>query len=244
MSKSALYAVLVPVRLIRAALRLATSPRLLRWCIPPWILGLIASWAAFITISPRIDRWVSVDSNLAGGVLQHVVSFLGVGAAIVAAGVVGLLSVILAGSFFFDLLVEEELFRRGISVPVASNLRERATRTLRGVGTDAVILSVVIIISIIGILLSFFPPLATLSALIGITVLGYELADKPLSILEVPFRDRIAIVRRNALECIALGGMQALIIAIPGANILLLPVFHLLAVESVARWRNAPGLRT
>lgn len=231
-----LSALKVPLRLIRAGVVLLFSPRLLRWCIPPWLLGGIASWAAFDLASAWIDRFLSNAVAQSPGYLQQIVSYLGVGAAVIVSALFGLVCALVAGSFFLDLLVEEALLRSGARLPVSRTLRDRASRSIRALGSDLAIVSLLATIGLVGFLLSFLAPLAILSATLGIGVLGFELADKPLSILEIPFRARLTLVRRHGLECWVMGGMQSLVVLIPGANLLLLPVFYVLAADVVVRW--------
>lgn len=228
----------IPLELVRASWRIASTPKLLRWCLLPWLLGGLTSLALIIAVFYHFSTFAALLGLDPGGMTGTVVGVLGVGVGGLCAALGGYVITVILGSFFFDHLIEEVLAEHGVLPPTASALNERIRRFLYGLVGDGVIVALIIALTVVGMITSLIPPLVFLSLGLGAVVLGFEMFDKPLVILGSPLRSRLRTVRHHPLETVFLGALGLGVAVIPFANLITLPVFYLVATERVLLWQK------
>ena len=93
--------------------------------------------------------------------------------------------------------------------------------------------------TIVATISSIFPPLAIISVILGASILGFEMIDKPLAILGARVPERIKAAGDHPVETISLGLLGMTVAVIPLLNLVTLPLFYLVATQRVIPWQRS-----
>ncbi|MFM1847002.1 MAG: hypothetical protein RL417_476 [Pseudomonadota bacterium] len=236
-------ALATPIDLLRAGSTVFTSFRLLRWCLLPWLVGLLVSLAAFTLIFTNRAELPTILGLETGGLLESLVVFAGVGLGAGLAALMGYGAALLAGGIFFEFLIEEFLLLHGHPPAQSRTVSDFIGRFIRGAFEDIVILALLLVLGACALLSSLIPPLAFLSGVFSAVVFGFELIDKPLVALGARLGKRVSTVRGHLFETGVLGALGGGVALIPFANLVALPLLYVVATERVIKWEEVKALR-
>ena len=231
--------VALPFDLIRMGVRVFFSFQLLRWCLLPWAVGGVVSALSLGTLVYHSGEIASLFGLDPSGIVGGVVSLLGVGFGAILAALLGYLAALVAGGFFFDFLIEEYLAAG--QHPYRPNLSTTARfrQVIAGWCEDLALLGALAFVTIVATISSIFPPLAIISVILGASILGFEMIDKPLAILGARVPERIKAARDHPVETISLGLLGMTVAVIPLLNLVTLPLFYLVATQRVIQWQRS-----
>ncbi|MCB0318494.1 MAG: hypothetical protein KDD56_07030, partial [Bdellovibrionales bacterium] len=84
---------------------------------------------------------------------------------------------------------------------------------------------------------SFIPFLIIFPFLLTSFIVGLDIINLPLSLIQIPIRERIKIAQKHSLETCLLGALFTLSAFIPFLGIVLYPGFINIAVELISSWK-------
>ena len=226
----------IPLRYLKALVLIFTSPKLILLCVIPYIIG-IAAFAGSIGLSfsykENFAEWI-----VGGYASWLVVSFewLSFLIGILLSGVIGILCMLLLGGFFIECLIENVLRKRGFNLPEHESIKILIRSVTRGLRDDVVRLIYIVFLIVISIICGFIPVLFFIPPILAAFLVGFDLIDLPLTLLEHRFRDRWIFIKQNLLEVVALGAVFSVIMLVPLGGIVFLPVAYVVAVEQLTGW--------
>lgn len=233
----------IPFSYVRAIFAILGSRRLLLLCLVPYLAGL-GAFAVLLALgfsySPDLLRWAgAAESGWVHTLLTGVVSLCNA----VLAGLFAFLVMLIMGSFALEGFVATLLRRSGIEVPETGSLRELLPNLVFSLWNTLLWSLTLMLLALAVLLLGLFPPLAILTSVLGIMLIGFNLIDLPLSALELSFKERWRLARRDPFGVFWLGAVYSLLIAIPLGAVLFLPLAYYAAVQLVTAWPSLPASR-
>jgi len=226
----------IPFLYVRAAYRILRSRRLLGLCIVPWLIGaasFIFFVLAFLTYKDRLaflvtgqsDTWLAMSVGWALLVINIIVSAL-----------LAIVSMSILGSFFLEKLMTILLEEKNLKIPQYLTLKGVLLAFIRSLKDE---LKRALILAFVGMILIFFgfmPLFYPVVLLGGAFLLGYNILDPPLALLEIPWRLRWQLARRHWAAVIVLGAVFSPFLFIPLGGIMVLPAASQVAIEKLAQW--------
>lgn len=229
-----------PFEFVRLVVTIVGSPRLLVPCIVPWVVGSVV----FVIGLAYVDDIATWAANVSGATesawLSHLVTAIGFGLGFVGVAIAAVAAVLVVGGVFFDFMVEELLRREHLLDEGERPLGERLRLIGLGLVDDVLQVLVLGALGAATVILGFFPPFLFIGGFLSLVAIGYELIDKPLALMNVRFRGRVAVARAHLIDVVSLGLVAAPLLVVPIVNFIALPVLYAFAVRRVARWHAAP----
>jgi len=234
-----------PLTLLASAREILTSPKMLVYLIPPYLVGTIAAYFVFFWVDqfifeklsnwliPTLHSWPGWISYLVVGAISFFVSLLAWLASGVASAIAGILALTVLAGFFVECFVEVALKKHDLSTEVVPGFVSSMLRSLREETKKLILLA---LIGVILVFSSLIPLLAPIALVLGIFLIGYDFFDIPLTLRGFSFRDRFGLVKKHLLEVLTLGAMFSLTAIIPMLPIILLPLGYLSAVRNIKQW--------
>lgn len=221
-----------PFYIVKTTTTILRSPALISLCIVPLLIGLLASCAGFIAAFTYREPLIGLLGLEQGSWYFALLGWLAFLFGCIISALAGFVTASIAGGYFVELVVERLLFLKQLR-PQSENssLLQVLFSTLRALCNELILMTGIFCCSALAFILGFIPFLAFLPLGIGLLLAGFTLFNLPLAIIEVPLTRRFAIVRRQLLPCIGLGGCFSVMLLVPFASVLLLPAFYGAAVE-------------
>ena len=235
--KSLEKALITPFQFLSSFGAILTTASLRSTIVIPCLLGLISAGAfigLFFGYKQELFVWLyGPEHNTISSVLYVLYSIAGP----IAAAIAAILIMLIVGAVFIDTLIARAFQLLGVEVLVPKGLTGAIKSLGRGL-IDAVRWTLLaLLILAISIICSLIPVLWPVPFILTAISLGLLLIDLPLSILGVPFGDRVALGFKHFLELIALGGCFSVLLIIPFGGILFLPIGYHVAVTKIVRWK-------
>jgi uncharacterized protein involved in cysteine biosynthesis len=230
--------ILLPFQFAAALFEIVSDPKLRRWCVIPYLIGVTVFTAAFYT---------SYEYKLA--IADYVLSFIGLEGAAWLSWVVLILGIFICailavgamlvfGGIFIENFIEEAFNKHGVPSLQEKGISAYLKSVLRGLRDGLLRLVVYGTISLLALSTSFVPPLSLFFTLLGGFTLGVDLFELPLSLLGHRFSERVKLVFSHKLEAFSLGMFFSLFLIVPLGGVIFLPLAYLVAVKRIARWAH------
>jgi len=232
----------IPALFVSSTLKIVFTPKLLFLCLIPYLIGIIAfcgfSWTFFEYRHEIANLLFSYPAEW----METLASWIGFIFTIFISAFLALLVALALGGIFIEGVIEHVLQERGLLSEKPFSLSGFSVSIIRSLRDDLFRIICFTFLSILFFIFGLIPPLALLPLLFGLFTLGYNLIDLPLALLEIPFKKRLRLAKQVWLELLALGGIFALLLLIPLAGIIFLPIAYLVAVERLAVWNAKTDL--
>ncbi len=234
--ESVISLLFLPLQIIKAAYRILAHRTLLLLCLVPYGVGILTFIASVSLGFAYRDEFAAFTIGTASGWLAQIIAYGFVLVNFLLSGILSLVVVIAFCGFFVEEFVAVILVEKGLKQETPFTFSFFIESTIRGLFDG---IKRVLSLGIFGVILfiaGFFPPLYIPALLIGAWLVGVDLLDMPLRLLEIPFRERFKALKAHKLECLAFGAYFSAILIIPFAGIFLLPLFQWVACQSVDGW--------
>jgi CysZ protein len=225
----------IPFEYLRAAFTICTDRKLLSLCLIPYLIGFIVflvlcslsffyrhDLAALFVSEPN---WIGTAAAWGLFLINIFISAL---LAVVAA--------LTLGAFYIESFIAELLNRKALLAEGQESIVKMISSTLRSLKDDVLRLIYILIFTILIMISGFFPPLAAIPVALGCFLIGLDIIDLPLVLLEIPFKDRWSLAKQHFVEITATGAVFSLILFIPLGGIFFMPVAYYVGVTKVAEW--------
>lgn len=230
-------ALLTPFDFIKAAYAIMGNPRLLALCLAPMLIGVV-SFVVFISLMfiyrGDLTSLIITDAN---GWWYLIVSWFLMLLGVFVSGILALIVLSIIGAIFIELFIESLLVSRGLLDEQPFSLKRIVRSTVFAIKDTLERLLIIGFVSLTLIVFSFFPVLYLVSLFLGVFLIGFNLVEQPLTLLQYNIRHRIKLARSNWREVLGLGITFSIVMLIPLGAVLLLPLAYYVAVERIATWR-------
>ncbi|MDC0358814.1 EI24 domain-containing protein [Oligoflexia bacterium] len=226
----------IPLLYLRSVKEILCSRQLIVLCLIPYLMGLVSfvgSMVAFYYYKETVATWIVGSSS---GWLATSVAWGFVFVNMLTSGIVAILVITLLCSWFMECLIEVALKRYGLLGEDDRSLLTIVKSVVRSLRDEGIRLIYICIILLVAFVVSFFPPLYLIPIILTGFMVGFDIIDLPLALLEMPFKERWRVIRRHKLQTCAFGGIFSISLLIPLGAILLLPIAYYAAVLLVERW--------
>lgn len=188
--------------------------------------------ATIIDYLPEIG--FSFLPNFLASVLDGIVSFFsGLIATLIsifAATFLSFLVVLGLGSFFIELFIEKVLESRGMKSKLEIAFLPSLIRGLKDDFSKTIIL---LVISILLLIAGFIPILVPFVFLFGAFIVGFEILELPLLLLNQPLGQRIKASIKIWPKTLMIGLIFSIIAFVPFLALLLMPIGYVIAIDQI-----------
>ena len=202
----------------------------------PYLIGIIAFLASSsfaYEYKDEFTKWIIGEQWQWLMISVEWISFL---ISILISGIFGILCMLLLGGFFIEMMIETALVKKGYELPEFSSVNILIRSTLRGLRDDVIRLIYIIVLIIVSFTCGFIPVLFFIPPVLAAFLVGFDLVDLPLTLLEFRFKDRWGLIKKHLVEVLAIGAVFSAIMLIPFGGILFLPIAYLVTVEQIVNW--------
>lgn len=249
----------LPLKLVSAFKQILFNSRYRNLVILPYLIGIVGFvisiiffgyfWDWVYDVLPNFPRswiplWLISFFNFLLGLLANFMVLLLI---TFFSSIISILCTLIFGSLFLEVLLERLLLDHGLknSAPTEINFSlwlKSISRSFK----NQLIKSMILVSASIALLISaWVPPLALIVLVLSALLLGFEIIDEPLSMLQPNLRDRLKIIKSHLPTLVAVGILFSLLSLIPFGAILFLPAIYIVSVDRLCTWPElAPPLRS
>ena len=226
-----------PINFISKVFMILGDKKLLFYCLIPLLVGIGAFiTSVFLSVDYR-DQIVSLIFSSAPHWVLTILSWGFVLLSIIISGVLSLFVSSAVNGFIIEEFIDELLLRKKLKAEVPFSITLLIRATLRGLVDSGRRLLLVIVVLLLIFVAGLFLPLYIFSLVFSALLIGADLFYLPLTLLNIPFRSRIEILKSHKWDLFLFGGFFSLILLIPLGGILFLPVMYGLAVDRIGEWQ-------
>ena len=228
--------ILIPLQLLHAAVKILNHKTLLLLCMVPYAVGITTFIGSVVLGFSYRDEIATYALGSPSGWLGQVLGFGFALINIFLSGILSLIVVIGFCGFFIEEFVDAILIEKGLKTGTPFSVGYLVSSTLRGLVDSLKRLLSLGIFAFIVFIASFFPPLYIPTLLLGAWLVGIDLFDMPLRLLNLPFGTRLKVINGHKLDSLIFGGYFSITLLIPFTGILLLPLFQWVACQRISGW--------
>ena len=228
----------IPYWLLAGLTKIFTRRKLFILNAIPYLIGIL-SFFFFSGLSFSLkDEFISLFLSNESSWYFISLSWLAFLFSIAISAALSLLTYLLLGSIFIEFATEELLRLSGFAVPEHDRFKDLAWAILKSFKDDGVRLVYITVLSILMFVCSFFPLLTIIPIILTAFIVGLDLLNLPLALLEIPISKRLKLTQGHFIETCALGGLFTVCALVPFLGIILYPAFLNVSVELITRWKQ------
>ncbi len=225
------------LRFCRAPWDFLARRKLLALSLIPYAIGLISFLVFFILglgFRHEIGAFIFQSSS---GWIQVLIDWL-LAPALVVLGSTLLAFIFMStlGAFFLDSIILTVFEEQGLRPKAVQSMHDFLTSTFRSLKDNLVRLLYLVPVLLLSLAVSFLPPLYIFPALLAAFLVGFDLVDTCLSLLELPFKKRLRIIFEHKLEILTIGTIMSLLLLIPFGGVLFLPFAYYATAKTLTGW--------
>lgn len=228
----------LPLQFLAAVLRVMGSGRHLRLCAIPIVSGVLFYAAALSGMlwlqGSLVDYVVPVNYAWLEWLLHPVLFLLN----LLIAGLIAFVLTQLVAGFAFEQLIAITYEQHGLLPDQATTIKSILRIVVRSIKDEALKSLYIVAFAIAIWLSSLIPPLAVIVFCLSCFVLGFNLVDTALTVLELKFSERWAIIKAHKAEVLPLGMLMWVILLVPFLGMILLPFLYLVAADVTLRFEE------
>ncbi|MEZ4753385.1 MAG: hypothetical protein R3A13_03635 [Bdellovibrionota bacterium] len=226
----------IPYWLIAGLLKIFTRKRLFVLNSSPYLIGIISFFIfASLSFSFKEEIIAIFLSNETSWIFSSLSWFAFILLTVISAGL-SLITCLLLGSIFIEFSTEELLRLKGFKIPEHIGLKNLTLTLLRSFKDDGVRIIYISLLGILVFICGFFPPLMIIAIVLTSFIVGIDLLNLPLALLETPFKQRLTLAHSHFIETCILGGAFTIVALVPFLGIILYPAFLNASVELISIW--------
>ena len=217
-------------------MRVLFTPRLLLICMVPYFIGLLAFASSIpITLSFR-DEIATYVFSAPDTWYSTLFEWLLIPIAFLVSGIFAFLAIMAFAGWFLEFLIQDAFRLREFHFREDPKLRELPAAIMKGILDDGKRLAVLVPITLLTLISSLFPLLSIIPLILTSFVLGFDVFDGCLASAGYRFSERWRVIKAHLLSIIVLGAGFTLILLLPVANVLLLPIIYHASALTLSDW--------
>ncbi len=240
-------ALLIPWNLLAASKQLLTSPKLLLFIIPPYLIGITTGIISLKFSFPVISNYLTESFELSVRSfpvwinigLNYLTTFFAYSLTLLASGLfsilIAFLSMNILTGFFIESFLKEAIHLNNLSSPIEIGFLKSF---LRGIKEELRKFVLIFFLILIIFITSFIPILIPISILLSFFLIGFQIFELPLLMLGNEFIPRVRKLLNHWPEVLAMGAIFTLFSIIPFLGVILLPVGYLASIKQSSKWQE------